>query len=40
MSEKKKKIEKQNTQQGAVNISNQPNPRTDKKTVIATTIIH
>ena len=28
---KKKKEEKLNTQQGAVNISNQPNPRTDKK---------
>ena len=26
-----KHLEKLNTQQGAVNISNQPNPRTDKK---------
>ena len=30
-----KHLEKLNTQQGAVNISNQPNPRTDKKPVIA-----
>ena len=30
-----KHLEKLNTQQGAVNISNQPNPRTDKKTVLA-----
>ena len=31
-----KHLEKLNTQQGAVNISIQPNPRTDKKPVIAT----
>ena len=30
-----KHLEKLNTQQGAVSISNQPNPRTDKKPVIA-----
>ena len=34
LKKKKKHLEKLNTQQGAVNISNQPNPRTDKKPVI------
>ena len=32
---KKKHLEKLNTQQGAVNISNQPNPRTNKNPIIA-----